>query len=218
MKSSIVINGEIFETKKALEKRVQRILHGAAPGHTLDHESSRFMLALLQRHRGAAQKIGVGVQTVRTVLVPPWNTIGFLLVRVDGSTTDFSYKACITDVSPEQELQSACRNTVSGDIIAFKTAAFQGRTHVLCPILGTLVSLEDVDVDHVAPWTFKALIESFIVAYGKTPEIAPGGDNDVLTCFADEDAARAFLAWHRLYSRLRIVSRDANRGVLRRTR
>ena len=65
------------------------------PGHRLTETDSIDLMALLKHHTEYSAKIGVGVSYL-AVMRNQFNTQSFQIVRIDGSTDDFSYKHCIT--------------------------------------------------------------------------------------------------------------------------
>ena len=89
----IVICGKTFETKKALEEKLKRILHEAIPGVEFDEPEHSFLLCVLFRHPQAVEKIGPGVRAFR-VTTTKYKNRCFEAVRVDGSNMEFSYASC----------------------------------------------------------------------------------------------------------------------------
>lgn len=138
-----------------------------------------------------------------------------MLVRHDGTRTDFSFRSCITAPTVESELRSACRNAVKGEIIAFKSAQFATATTLACPIRGVVITWDSAHVDHEGH-TFEALADTFLAAERPLPVVEPTRDNDVETRFADPAVSERFRAYHRMYAKLRIVSKAANLSDLRR--
>jgi hypothetical protein len=85
-----------------------------------------------------------------------------------------------------------------------------------CPITGELVSRETCHIDHAPPWTFDAMVSEFAVGRGLLDEVEPTADGRTTTRFRDGALSRAFAEFHRGLASLRVVSRKANLGVLRR--
>lgn len=88
-----VIAGEKL-TKLALEVRVRGLLHQAQLGVELDASDQAFMTDLLRRHPEAEKKIGPGIRAVR-VTTSKYGNRCFEAIRVDGTSTDFSYLKCL---------------------------------------------------------------------------------------------------------------------------
>jgi len=213
-KAPIVVNGESFSTKAGLTARVKGILHGRT---ALDEDSVAFLRDLVRRHRSAAEKIGPGIRTFRIVNVRPYNMKGFEIVRVDGTVTDVSYLECITPTTPRHWFYASCRTAVLDQIAAAKDVAFAGSDSISCPITREMVTRDTCHADHAAPWTFEAIVDSFVVECAIDPsEVAyVDGDGSVGSRFVDTKFAARFAAFHLERARLRIVSKRANLSVLR---
>jgi hypothetical protein len=93
MREGLVVAGETFATKKALEERLKAMLHAAAPGVELDEPEHSFLLCVLFRHPDAVEKIGCGVRAFR-VGTSKYGNRCFEAVRTDGTWTEFSYLKC----------------------------------------------------------------------------------------------------------------------------
>lgn len=93
MREGLVVAGESFTTKKALEEKLKAILHAAKPGVELDEPQHSFLLYVLFRHPDAIQKIGPGVRAFR-VTTSKYGNRCFEAVRTDGTWTEFSYLKC----------------------------------------------------------------------------------------------------------------------------
>lgn len=93
MKSEFYLFGEPY-TRLAAETRARQILHGSELGVELGVHEMEFMMALLLRHPKAAEKIGAGVLAIRTTSSKYGNRC-FELLRADGSSCEFSYRACL---------------------------------------------------------------------------------------------------------------------------
>lgn len=91
--SNVIVAGESFATKKALEEKLKVILHAAVPGVELDEPVHSFLLCVLFRHPEAVQKIGCGVRAFR-VTTSKYGNRCFEAVRTDGTWSEFSYLKC----------------------------------------------------------------------------------------------------------------------------
>lgn len=209
----IEVAGESFPTKRALTERCRGILYGGGSGVPLGAEDFRFLLGLLGRHRKAAAKIGCGVASFERA-EEYRGTRHFVVVRVDGTQTDFSFLACITPPSLAQELRAACRSAVAADVAAFKVAAFAGAAPV-CPVRGCALSWDAAHVDHESP-SFEDLAAAFLRGCDPPPALADEEDGATEVRFADTAVSARFRAYHLERAKLRIVSAGANLSELRR--
>lgn len=89
----IVVCGQVFKTKKALEEKLKSMLHAAIPGVELDEPEHSFLLCALFRHPDALYKIGSGVRAFR-VTTTEYKNRCFEAIRVDGTSVEFSYMKC----------------------------------------------------------------------------------------------------------------------------
>jgi hypothetical protein len=93
------IGGLTFRTQAEIIAHCRSII-GQGDGRVPD-EHAAFLFGLLDRHPGAAEKIGVGVDHFEIArgakqVGAGWiATRGFYVVRVDGSRDDFSFMKCV---------------------------------------------------------------------------------------------------------------------------
>src|SRR5262249_21641520 len=127
---------------------------------------------LLARHPEYEQKVGCGVEYF-LVGKDPWGTHCFHVRRTDGSVDSFSYKACLDGKgkSPELQVAGAMRREVEGWVIGAKQDWFDSRTDPSCQITGVPIAFNDCAVDHMEPWTFKVLAETFLLARHIVPDL-----------------------------------------------
>ena len=213
----MILAGEVFATKVALAKRAQKILHG--PLRVLQGQEYSFVLALLQQHPNADQKIGCGVTRIRVVQAQVWKkNHAFELERMDGTRTDFSYRQCISPSSNRSKFAKACRVAIVDQVLEAKRKAFVAGTTLECPVTGELVTWSNCHVDHEGPWTFLAIVEAFIadraVDVDTAVDLAPR-DGETEQQFANPETRLSFQIFHALRARLRVVSARANLSTLR---
>ncbi len=214
----ILVGDEIFESKAAVKRRVQPMLKRVG---LLSPEDEKFMRDLLLRHRRAESKIGVGIKAIRTWKVPPYNTIGFYIDRVDGSGTDFSYLQCIEPDTTADWFAAACRTAIVPQVVAAREVAFGNSDVTSCAVTGVRVTRRDHHVDHAPPWTFKVIVDAFIQEYEIDVDAVPllgRTDNETVKSFAEPEASRLFAEYHQERAELRVVSKHANLSVLRKSR
>ena len=193
-----------------------------------DHED---LLALLERYDEAIHdgptKIGAGIAHFETRVnrTNGGRTVGFWVVRVDNSETDFSIvKAVAARGSTQaQQFADACRAAVVAELTASKSSFFQ--THgdkdakIECEATGLHISRSEARIDYVVT-PIRDIVHGFRVARGWV-ECIPAGtitkpsDAQTTTTFEDLQAAEAFRRHHRVLARIRLVSKDAPAALLR---
>lgn len=212
-----VVDGVVFTSKKALTEKCKEYLYAPIMG-TGAH---CFLLSLIQRHPNAKTKIGCGVKHFTVRINQPFGTKGFWIERFDGTCTDFSYLACITPPSKENEARKAFRDAINPQIQEFKAdcfrSAFAGRgpeaQFIRCPISGTTIGRANAHVDHKPPKTFEAILQAFLKETNRKLEdikVNPTEDGSIVTTLANEQLARDWRWYHRCEAELQLVSATAN--------
>lgn len=102
--------------KAELTRKCQFILHKKI----MDKGDKQFLHTLIKLHPNYEKKKGCGI---KDFVVKPtiYNSIGFFIIRNDGSTTDFSYKQCISPRTKLTKIRLACRSAIRPYIKKFKT-------------------------------------------------------------------------------------------------
>jgi hypothetical protein len=141
----------------------------------------------------------------------------FVLVRTDGSRTDFSFMKCLRTPSSLDRFRAACRRTVADDVLAFKRAHFERHADaarcVVCPLSGRRLGWHQVHVDHAPPWTFRRIVDAFIEREGIRPDeavIFGTADGEVEPRLADPRLAERFRRFHGETASLRVISATEN--------
>jgi hypothetical protein len=214
-KGPYVFGEETFRTKKEATAFIRGILYRYPLKQPLAPADFTFMLAVLERHPRAAEKIGVGVKAIHIEKEEDWTTRQFVVTRVDGTHTEFSFVKCIHPASKLQDFKKACRDLVANDIKQFRHARFAGAPggQLQCPITGLPMTRLDSHVDHEPPLTFDSLVEQFIREESldiDAVEITGSGDRQMRKGFTDADLAVRWKQFHRSHARLRVVSGAAN--------
>jgi hypothetical protein len=204
-------NGTFFKTKTEATKFFKFMLNKCGEGSRVAPDDARDLLALLERHPSAEQKIGCGV-THFTRQKTPFGSRGFYLHRKDGSSTDFSYRMCIkgSGATFEQKFAACARETVAEDVQTFKRNAFASGT-ATCAISGLEICNGEV---HHSPVPFRDIVKRFLKENPCGPEvIQPSADNQIVYGFCCQETARKFREFHRQFP-LEIVSPELhNRGT-----
>lgn len=215
MAQTIEIGGEVFPSKEAVKRRVQPLLKAVGP---LAPADETFVRALLLRHRSAATKIGAGIKRIRVWKVLPYGTFGFYIDRVDGTGTDFSYLECLDPSTPLDKFTAACRTTIQPQVQAAKDVAFAEFHAIACPVTGGHITRDTCHVDHAKPWTFRAIVDAFILECRIDITAVPlggQGDGETTQSFENPAFAHAFAEFHRGRAKLQVVSVPANLSVLK---
>ncbi len=123
----MIVDGEVFPSKKKLTERCQQILHGFKINETLPEAETRFLTSLIESyHPEAALKIGCGVRRMWPGL-NEYGGVGFYLERHDGSSTDWSFMKSINNPSKWHDFHAACRNAIMDQTISFSRYSLERR-------------------------------------------------------------------------------------------
>ncbi|MFC8454022.1 DUF3223 domain-containing protein [Kitasatospora sp. NPDC057223] len=100
---SFWIGARRFRSRGAAEEAMRALLARYSFNAVVDREEDdRLLRDLLDLHPDAEEKVGAGVDFFRIVRTPRGNHKGLSAVQVDGTATDFSYKASLRTPSPRQ--------------------------------------------------------------------------------------------------------------------
>jgi hypothetical protein len=181
-------------------------------------EDSEFLRALVQRHPESVQKIGLGIKRFFRAGTGQ-STDCFWLERIDGSTTDFSYKSCVNakGKSLYQEFAEACRQAVQADLTRAKKEHFEkfgdADGKVPCDVTGDSVSISEAHLDHKKPLTFQVIVMTFVKALKiqiRPEMLSIPTDAQFVTTFVDKELEAAFREYHHTVRILRIVKARTN--------
>ncbi len=149
--------------KTKAKDRCREIIGTLENGESVRSDDAEFLLWLLDRHPRAAEKIGQGVAgfTVQSAVM---GTRCFVVHRVDGSSTDFSFHSCITAPDSIALVRRAMRRAISDQTNEFKRAS-AARGPLVCAVTGQMLSWNDAHVDH-APPVFVVLADDWAARAG----------------------------------------------------
>ncbi len=195
--------------------RARKILRETPPGAGLTGEDLTFMFTLLLRHPDAERKIGYGVARI-TVEQNPRFPSGrmFVVYRMDGTHDDFSYRTCLKgQVGAQQQVLTTLRLEVHDQIERFRRRTLTEGAR-FCPHTREPLPGNDPHVHHAfAPFVSIALrfilLEGGVECFELVPD-AGGGSR-----LADSEQAGRWREYHTRAARLRLVSKRANTGLLR---
>jgi hypothetical protein len=212
----------LLELRSSIQKDAlaffKDILNSNHANKTIEGEEHTLLLAVLERHPEALQKIGVGV--VKFYKAPTeLGTSCFWIERTDGSKTDFSYITAVKakGKSLYQEFAEACRNAVRADLVKTKEVFFNKYADkdgkVECEISGEKIAIYESHLDHKKPLTFQVLVNTFIAANNIiiTREIlSTSQDEQFETQFVDQNIKASFKSYHHQMAQLRIINPKSN--------
>lgn len=192
-----------------------------------DPSDHRDLLALLERYELAITdepgKIGVGVDHFETRInvTNGGRNVGFWVIRVDGSETDFSFIRAVNE-APKRELEQlsdACRGAVfpelqTAKILYFATHADKLGT-VPCALTGIRLSANESALEYVHT-SFAQIVKAFADAQAWTATLPSGvlsepADAQTTTVFVSQDYAAAFRQFHRASAKICVVSKSIRR-------
>lgn len=211
----VELHSRKFATKTEAHDFFKDMLRKYEPGDTVSPQHSRLLRELLSRHPEANEKIGSGIAGF-FVDGTEFGSQCFHLRRVDGTSTDFSYKTCVAGQPPslQQEFYQACFSAVRDTIRARKKALFSkpGET-VACSATGSALSIEEAEFRHTSP-TFSELVQDFIYSRSlaiHSGMLTTGQDNQYETEFKDPVLASQFMVFHDRNANLAIFHRSVGR-------
>lgn len=208
------IGNQEFPNKTKAKAFFKAMLGRYRPGMRVSDQDFPNLLALLERHHEAAQKIGCGVAAFEVRL--NFKTQGFWALRRDGTETDFSYLTCL-DGEPPAKLQvcRALRHLISPDIRAARDAIFADSVgnRVACAETGQMLDVTEGHMDHRPPWVFDAIVAEFLAQEGVTfegVEIASGRDGQMVPELVDRAFGQRFRDFHNRVADLAFVKASVN--------
>jgi hypothetical protein len=210
--SDIAIGPYYFRSKSQAKNFVRELRDRYADGELVAGEDHDFLAHLLDRHPEREGKIGSGILgfTVATEKVFG-KTRHFIVKRMDGSHTDFSFLSCIDGRNPRADILQALRMAVTNQITDFANDQF--RKGVVCAIDGIRLCMGNSHVDHVHPVTFMNLVNHWISVRGiclEDIEVLPSTDNNIVARMADKSLEQNWSDYHREKAVLRLISARAN--------
>lgn len=200
--------------KKQATARCQAIAASTPYGQPITGADAEWLTWLITRHPCAHEKIGPGIAWF-TTFRGPFNTRGFYLHRVDGTATDFSWRACITAPDHPSMVRAAMRRAIDPQITDFKAAADKAGP-LLDAVTGEALTWDNVHVDH-APPVFALIANAYAALVGgyEAIQLTPSQDGQIGRSLTSEHEHN-WTVWHATFARLRIVSVATNLSLLRR--
>lgn len=212
----VLVGARVFRTKAEAIAHIRGLRDKYGPGAPVtDSADEEFLLDLLAVHPDAREKIGPGVDHFDVRRNGP--TIGFGIVRTDGSDTDFSFYSCLRAPSHDEEVRAAMREAIQDQTVGARDAAF-ANSEVVCPFTGEVLARETCHVHHEGR-EFLELANAFADQVGGYERIAVvTADGVIGRRFGDEGQMRRWQRFHSENAQLVVVSARANLSDLRRGR
>lgn len=202
-------------------KQIQQILYSFANNKITKSDKEFYIISdLLNNHPNAVQKIGCGINYF---FVQPskykWGQYNFMIVRVDGTSTDFSFMKCLypkQKSSQEPNWSGIFRNIVKSQTTLFKIKAFEKvgiKDKFICSQTNLKFKKIYAHVDHVFPLTFDSILQEYLHTYNvdlKNIKLSEDkGTSDVREVM-NEHIVKTFYEFHKKRAVLRIVCSTAN--------
>lgn len=183
-------------------------------GVKIQQSDEVFLHSLLALHPDASDKIGSGISHFTVETDPEFGkTRHFTIHRTDGSSTDFSFNACLDGRNERSDRLESLRRAVEDQVIAFRNSVFFAGIPVICPVDGSLLIPNASHVDHQFPTTFLVLVEGWLTRHSlriDQIDITPPQDNQVVTYMTNHDQINSWTNYHRINASLRVVSPRSN--------
>lgn len=208
-------------TKKKIEEKCRDILYSYLNNVPLSTEDEDFMLSVFEMHPNWGKKMGCGINYI-CVGNATYGTKCFFIVRNDGSSTDISFKKCITSKNEMEDIYKACRYAIEPIIIDFKSRISKDFGKIKCEFTGEVLFRENTHIDHYNK-DFKDVVigwlsdNSYSLEYLQS-KINPLSDNEFYTYFTDDSLIDSFVKYHNSNTHLRAISKFANLSIRKKTK
>lgn len=213
-RSPLQISARSFASRTEAKDFARSIMARYRVGEIITAFDDLFLRDLVAIHPKAHQKIGCGIAHFTTQIDSVWRkTRHFVLVRSDGTETDFSFHTCIDGSNDRRDIFRALRHAIADQVISFQRAAFTGETSPICPYTHAALTVEDAHVDHAPPDTFYTLATRWMQQCNLSVfdiRIADSIDNQCVRPMQDPIQKASWVDFHHAAARLRIISRPAN--------
>lgn len=225
-KSVSLGNGRSWGSQKAAEDHFRTIRDRYPVGSTvsseMDHDD---LLALVRRHdllvADGPSKEGVGIRRfeTRTNVTNGGHTVGFWIVRIDETETDFSFIRAVAGAprSASGQLTDACRQLIRDDLESARIAYFamnaDAAGRVECAATGAMIVERGSAFEYVGR-SFSDIVMDWKQAkdWGDVPPagtLSLPADAQTTTVIIDRAAAADFRRFHKENARVAIVDMQA---------
>ena len=232
MNISISLGGITFHSKTDAETHIRNILSRYDNMQPLVGDDLAFVVAVLDKHPNYDAIVDCGVKRIVVQhLRDSHDSRRFLLVRLDGSVRDFTWRTALTPKTARQPwrtaltpktarqlVMKACRYAIKDQTKAFRTKAFTRTLKLTCAVSGKPITPIDCDVDHIPPATFEALVEAWLRLnqlgasdIALVPVVGYEQPDKWEDAFLEEN----WKDYHRTHANLRVIHPFANRSTVR---
>jgi hypothetical protein len=208
-----------FPTRKAAEAHVRAILSRYRNMYAVRGADRDFIFALIDQHPRRSVIVDCGL---KDCCVQWLDDAGvqrrFMVIRTDSSRRDWSWRNVIYPKPQLGRLQRVCRSLVADQVSRFRVDAFAEDIKLECPYTGESMSRDTCDVHHEKP-EFVDLVVGWLQSIhldADDIEIVPARGYQQPDRLADRGLEMNWQGYHKINAKLQIVSRTANRSLLRR--
>lgn len=218
---TLLVHDRLFQTIGECVDFFKNMIGQYEDGDTVSEDHYPYLYSLLSDHHDdAARKIGCGVRSFEVHVDPVWKkNLYFVIVRVDGSTEDFSYHKCISKSKDghRHDVIKAMRHDVYEQTRRFRDNSYGNKKYVRCAITGLNTQKKDCHIDHAPPFTFLTLVRDFMAENGLRVSdiiVSAALDRSCVTplTLADSGIRQAWQEYHAKKAILRVTLDHANLG------
>lgn len=179
------------------------------PGDFVSENDCNYLLDLIKNHDDYESRLKGEIDNF-FISRDGFGSQNFNIKFIDKRIESFSYINCISQKNYLGKFTSACRNSVSKDIISLKNNFFSGHENKISQVSNRIINYENSEVDHVNP-TFKHIRDSFISLWNIDIEKVEYMKNIKSNWFKDKTLENRFVKYHNHTAYFLIVHIDENR-------
>lgn len=218
---NIYIGPHTFKSKAAAKDHSRSIMERHPMHFPIIGPDDIFLRDLISIHPECEQKTGSGIKHFTSRIDPIWKTTRhFVIVRTDGSTTDFSFHTCIDGNNHRKDVLQALRHAISDQVVNFQRCSFALDGEIRCPYTGEILSASHCHVDHTPPDTFLSLVQRWWkqdgIEHWADIELVDNADNQWVRELKNEALSSSWQRFHISNCNLRLVSPIANLSHVKR--
>ncbi|CAL9550770.1 DCL family protein [Streptomyces bacillaris] len=209
-KSRCWIGDREYASKGDRAKAVQEVLYRYPAGNSVnDPDDDAFLRDLLAMHPDSDTKTAVEITGFRTAL-NQYGKQGFIVVRPDGTTLDFSYKKCLDHPNYRARVLNAMRVETDDDTTAYFTARQDNGT-LVSDLTGAPLDPKRTYVAYFLGPAFVDIATEFAAAIGGWAEIQlTDSSTPGIARFTDRVLAERWRRHHNQYAALGLRAPDEN--------
>lgn len=147
-----------FKTQKSAKEEARRRINQYEAGERLQFEDELFFTSLFTLHSEYTMKKGAGIDYIQVKRDFHKNRCLYIH-RVDGTSTDCSWRHCIQPASTKTVVAIAFRRGVKDIVMRYKNAKLIDVG--VCPVLGIELTVDNSHVSYLSP-SFDELLTAFL--------------------------------------------------------